>query len=382
MIKTIREKLYQSKKLGYLERQLELACKIYNHILRLQRRYYKIYGKYISVQRVQKHLTKLKKRKPTWRKLNSQVIQQIAERIDFGYQKFFAKENKRPPQFKPVKRYRSLTYKQTGYKVHDNRIEIQGKRFAFVKSRDFNIKMVKQVIIKRDALNDYHVNFVLDDGRKNEPAKPGTLSQVTAFDYGFAEFLIPSNDQDISSPLFYKAYAKSIAKAVQRLHRKVTGSGNRERARQVLARLHRKLANKRLSHHWHLARQLVLANDAVIFEQLDLSAMKKRYGKQVDGLGFAKFLKIVAWLCKKFGKVFHQVDRWFPSSKRCHCCHFVNKDLTLKEREWKCLDCGTKHERNKNAAFNLLEQGIEELSELGHQLLFHAPIIPVSTGWC
>ena len=133
-MKTYKFKLYQHKRNRYLKRQINLAGIIYNHCIALHKRYYRLYGKSLNVYALMKHLTKLKKlpKYSDWNSLGSQAIQDIAQRIDKGYKLFFRNREhgikSSPPSFKKVKKYKSFTLKQAGYKLYsDNRIKIGGR---------------------------------------------------------------------------------------------------------------------------------------------------------------------------------------------------------------------------------------------------------------
>ncbi|MBC8232831.1 transposase [bacterium] len=162
-MRTYQFKLYNSKRNSRIFSQIELASEIYNHCIALGRRYYKLYGKYLSANRIKVHITKLKQlpRFSHWRNLNSQAIQDVVERIDRGYKLFFDKHNKRPPQFKSRKIYKSFTLKQTGYGFYGNQIRISKYHYKFWHSREIQGK-VKTVTVKRDSLGDVYIFVVTD----------------------------------------------------------------------------------------------------------------------------------------------------------------------------------------------------------------------------
>ena len=126
--------LYRSKRLNHLHAQIDLGAQIYNHLIAVQKRYYRMYKGYIDYYRLKRHVTKLKrwKRFQHWKTLDAQAIQNIVLRIDQGYQKFFRKETKRPPTFRRRERYRSVTLSQSGWKYHgENRLSLFGRRYRF-----------------------------------------------------------------------------------------------------------------------------------------------------------------------------------------------------------------------------------------------------------
>lgn len=138
---------------------------------------------------------------------------------------------------------------------------------------------------------------------------------------------------------------------------KKAGSNNRKRARRSLALLHRKVANRRKEFHWKLALDLARRYDNLYFEDLNLKAMQRLYGRKIGDLGFANFLNILETVCAKRGKTVGYIGRFEPSSKTCSCCGHVVKELPLSVREWSCPSCGANHDRDLNAAKNIYRVG-------------------------
>lgn len=170
-MKTYKFKLYQHKRNRYLKRKINLAGILYNHCIALHKRYYRRYGKTLNVYALMKHLTKLKKlpKYAEWNSLGSQAIQDIAQRIDKTYKLFFRNRKhgikSSPPSFKKVKKYKSYTLKQAGYKLYpDNSIKIGDRIYTFHKSREIE-GTVKTLTIKRDALGDLYICIACETER-------------------------------------------------------------------------------------------------------------------------------------------------------------------------------------------------------------------------
>lgn len=366
MRKTFKFKLYKSKRNKTLNRQINISSQIYNHCIALHKRYYRLFGKYLSPYKLKLHLTKLKKleRYSHWNFVGSQAVQDIAERIHKAYQLFFEgiKEGRTvsPPNFKKRFKYKSFTLKQAGYKLLDgNKIRIGKKIFGYHKSRDIQ-GIVKTVTVKRDRVGDFFLCFSceLPDSNSNRTM----TGKIAGFDFGLKTFLTPSQGADpIKSPLFFKESLKEIKKANRKLSRKKKGSNNRKKARINLARVHRRVANRRQDYHFKLAGSLSQAYDHLFFEDLDLAGMKARFGRKVSDLGFYNFQKILEHCCKRNGAVIGRIDRFFPSSKLCGACSHKNESLGLRDRSWSCPECGTFHDRDKNAADNILREGASSL---------------------
>jgi putative transposase len=304
-------------------------------------------------------LTKLKKTKRYFffKKLDAQVIQEILERLEKGYQAFFDKRSN-IPKFKSHKFYNSITFKQTGYKLlENNKVKIKGKVYKYFKSRPLGGE-IKRVSIKRDSLGDFYICFscLVMDRSKSESAKLKTANRC-GFDFGLKTFLTCSDGNRIESPLYLKQNIKKLKKKAKRLSRKQKGSNNRQRAKLDLARLHKKISNQRRDFLMKLSLNLVKEYDELYFEDLNIKGMQKLWGRKVSDLGFSNFLNLLEYRCLEYGKQLIKVDRWFPSSKKCSGCGYINKDLALSDRSWICPGCGANHERDLNASINIYEAG-------------------------
>ncbi len=360
-------KLYRSKKNKKLHRLIEIASSVYNHLLALQKCFYRFYKSYIPLYRLQKHLTKLKQfqRFCHWNQLGSQALQEIAERIDKGYKRFFdALRKKRewkvcPPRFKPARKYKSFTLKQAGYKLfEDHCIRIGKEKYKFFKSRTIQGE-IKTLTIKRDSLGDIYLCFSCEV--KNEKVQESMTGKNAGFDFGLITFCTSSDEEKIESPLFFKRQQKALKHAHRKVSSKQKGSNQRKKAHLVVARLHRKVFRQRRAFHFEQARLLISRYDALFFEDLNLNAMKKRYGRKINDLGFHSFLQIVKNYAEQRGKIVHLIDRFEPTSKTCSSCGHAIKDLDLKVRSWCCEVCCTEHDRDINAAKNIFRVGTSTL---------------------
>ena len=345
-------KLYKSEHNVKLHSQINAAGLTFNHCLALHNRYYKLFGKFLNQNKLKKHLTKLKKisKFSYLLEYGSQAVQDVAERINRAFELFFGNLKRgvkcSPPKFKKVRRYKSFTLKQSGWKLdEDNRtITINGQSYKYFQSRRIRGK-VKTVTIKRDSLGDIYI-FIATDAKEFEVET--RTGQSVGFDFGLKKFLTASDGKDVTSPLFFAKNAKLIAKASRELSRKRKGSNNRRRTRLKLARLHKKATNQRHDFHFKLARKLCLEYDTICIENLNVAAMKRLWGRKISDLAFSGFVGILKYEASKFGTLIVEVGRYFASSQLCHCCGSKNpkvKDLTV--RQWVCSKCGAEHDRDK-----------------------------------
>ena len=377
-MKAYKYKLYTKAKDGYLDSVIDRFGIVYNFCIalhrRLDERYYRVFHKKLGSYAMNKHITKLKQRpkfESIFKGLPSQAIQEVCERIDKAYELFFSNlENKvltAPPSFKKVEKYKSFTLKQTGYKFQDNRIRltIDGKMrwYGFFKSREIEGK-IKTVTIKRDACGDMFIIVVTDKEDTEELPKSG---KSVGYDFGMKTFLVASDNEDIEAPLFLRKCKEENCKLSQAISSKKKGSNNRKKAVLQKARFLRKIANQRADFQWKLANDLVKKYDVMCFEDLNLKEISSKFGEKIGEYGFREFLSKLQYIAQKRGKTVKFVDRYFPSSKKCHKCGYINENLKLSDRKWKCFGCGETHDRDRNAAINIYQEGIKTKALKKHQ---------------
>lgn len=359
-------KLYQNKKNKHLHGQINTAAGIYNHCIALHKRYYRLYGKSLNYYKLKKHVTKLKKmgKYAHWSQLNSQAIQNVVERIDRAYKLFYRNLKHgiktAPPSFKKTRKYKSYTLTQTGYKFLDgNKVQIGKQVYKYSKSRGIYGE-IKTVTIKRDALGDLYIIVVCN----KEPSLHviARTGNIVGYDFGLQTFLKASDGKDIVSPEFFKKSQDKIKRLNRNLSRKKKGSSNHRRAKRELLLAHRKIANQRKDFHFKLALRLSKEYDAICLEDLNIKAMQKLWGKKVSDLSHGSFVNILKYACSKSGSQVVEIDRFYPSSKTCSVCGSIKKDLSLKERSWVCDSCNAHHDRDFNAAMNILRVGASTLT--------------------
>lgn len=312
-----------------------------------------MWGKHLSCAKLQAHIAKLRKRNSFWQLVGSQAVQDICQRIEKAYQLFFKHHSKgvRPPGFKKVKKYKSFTLKQAGYKfLGDNRVKIGSRIYQYWTSREIEGN-VKTLTIKRTSLGELFMVVVVDD--RSESEIKTTTGKIAGFDFGLRTFLTcfdGFNTEKIESPQFFKQLLNSVQKASGQLSRKLKGSTNRERARKHLIRKHETIANCRRDWFWKLSHELTNKFDVLCFETLNLKGIQRLWGRKVSDLAFGEFLQVLEWVAKKKGKQVVFVDRWLPSSKTCHSCNHVLESLELFIREWRCPSCQIVNGRDENAS--------------------------------
>ena len=370
MQKCFKFKLYNSKKNIEIHKLINLSGEIYNHCIALYKKYYKLFKKHLNNFQLQKHITRLKQSsKSHWKELPSQSIQQITERIDNAYRKFFSylkcKNSTRvsPPSFKKCRKYKSFTLKQGACRILDGKIIISKQGYSYFNSRKIE-GTINTITIKRDTLDDIYI-CITTTIEKNR-SKLSMTGKIAGFDFGLKQFLTPSDSiistNNLAMTRPFMDNIVKLKKLQQCLSSKQKGSNQRLKAKLDLARLHKKITNQREFYHHKIANLLIKTYDVLCFETLNIKPMHKLWGQKISDYGFSDFFRILGSKAKEFGKKIIQIDRWCPSSKTCSSCGIVNSKLKLKDRTWDCLGCNTNHDRDKNAAINIYRVGSSTLS--------------------
>lgn len=358
---TYEYKLYRNRRTESLDRMLREASYVWNRALALQRRYYRVFGMYISCSRMKAHFAKRSRRIL----LHSQTVQEVLERLDESYKRFFLHLNRRPPKFRRASDFRSIVFKQGGYKLYGNEIIINsiGKRFRFSLSRPYE-GAVKQVRVKRSPLGEYYLYVVTDAVLK--PYHRKTLEGASVgMDFGMKTYLTMSDGNKIDNPEFLKRSLGELRRASRRFSRTQKTSHNHDRRRMELDRLHEKVRNRREDWQWKTAHALCKEYSEFFIEDLDMRGMQKLWGRKVSDLAFGEFVRRLEHVASKYGINVYKINRFYASSKTCTACGFVNKELRLNERRWTCPICGTELDRDLNASRNIMRQGIVSLESAG-----------------
>ena len=348
---------------------LDDMWQVHEYFHKWQRQRYKDGLPYANYNAMAAHLTDCKRTThPHWKALPSQAMQEELKRIDAAYQRFLKKLGGKP-HIKPRHKFKSVTFPgPSGWEITDNRITVTFRKhgngkwkqdrvsYTFFKHREWQGNQIRRVTLKRDACGDYWLclttNYI-----DTEPLQ--TTGESVGADFGMKDaFLTLSNGEKIQSPQFLKQSLTKLRQLNKSLSRKVKGSGNWWRAVRELARLYRKVSNQRKDWHWKLAADLCEQFDTIVTETLNLAGMKRLWGRKVSDLAFYQFVGILRYKCEKHKKVFRQVGQWTPTTKPCSDCGYKNENLTLSDRQWTCSQCGSHHDRDINAAINILQAGI------------------------
>ena len=300
------------------------------------------------------------KQKLVWLKeVASTPLQQSLKDLDQAYKNFFnsckgkGKGIKvKPPKFKSRKSRQSARFVGGNYKIGQDKIYLpKVGKIKIVWSRDLPSEPSSLTIIK-DSANRYFASFVVEI---NPEPLPKTNSS-TGIDLGISTFVTLSNGEKINAPKPLKQNLKKLAKFQRKFGKTEIGSKRREKARKRIAKLHAKVKDIRTDLLHKLSTDLVKKYDTIVLEDLNISGMVKnrKLAKAISDLGWRQFRTLTEAKCEKYGKEFRTVSRWEPTSQKCSNCGFKGGKKELNVREWTCLNCGAFHDRDVNAAVNIL----------------------------
>ena len=334
---------------------------IYNHFLEEKVKVYKETRQSLSYCKCSKMLTELKKQENTaWlSEVDSKALQQSLRDLDRAYKNFFRAKNIGFPKFKKKKSRK--TYRTPAAKIVDD-THVWIPKVGLVKariSRPIEGRIVSATI-KQVPSGKYFIVFTCVDIPEPPKAKSG---KAVGIDLGIASLVTTSYGQKIDGVTDTRKLERKLAKEQRKLSRKKKGSNNRTKQKIKVARAYEKIANKRKDHLHKVTAKLISENQVVCAETLNVDGMLKNHclAKSIAGQSFATILGFLEYKARGKGKTFVQVDRWFASSKTCNSCGVKADAMPLNIRQWQCKSCGARHDRDINAAKNILAEGIKVL---------------------
>ena len=362
ILKTYKYRLYPSKEQEeILARYFGTVRFVYNHFLAERKRQYEEYGKSDNYYTQAKTLTNLKKQEEySWiKEINSQTLQHSLRHLETAYTNFF-RGTAKFPRFKAKKNGGSFTVPQF-CSVADGRIFIpKFKNGIKIKEhRTFKGK-VKNMTISVTPSGKYFVSILSEVEYK--PVQK-TNAKV-GIDLGIKDLVITSDGIKYSSNKFIKYYSKELAKAQKHLSKKTKGSMSWNRQRVKVAKIQEKIHNCRMDKLHKISTDLIKRYDVICCEDLNVKGMQGNHklAQCISDASWGTFLTLLSYKAEMNDKQVVKIGRYYPSSKTCHQCGYVKEDLTLKDREWICPHCGNVIDRDLNAAINILNEGLRNIS--------------------
>jgi len=309
-----------------------------------------------------KFITQAKKETLWLKEVASTPLQQSLNDLDVAYKNFFESlsgKRKGPklksPKFQSRKSRQSARFMSNNFKVGQHKIELtKVGKIKTVWSRPLPSKPSSATIIK-DAANRYFVSFVVETNA--EPLEPN--GQSVGIDLGITAFATLSTGEKVNAPKPLKKNLKKLKRFQRNLSRCQKGSNRREKVRLKVAKLHAKIKGIREDFLHKLSTRITRENQTIVLEDLNVSGMVKnrKLSRAISDLGWRSFRTMLEYKANKYGREFQVISRWEPTSQRCSHCGFKGGKKELDVREWTCLNCGTVHDRDVNAAINILSAG-------------------------
>src|ERR1700757_2126940 len=332
---------------------------VYNWALRHKTDAYYNEQKRLYYKNLSERLTTLKKQDDYgWlNNVSSVPLQQALRHLEKAFLNFFEGRGDYPT-FKKKRNQQSATYTSNAFTWRDGKITLakMSEPLALVWSRPLPEGATpSSVTISKDCANRYFLSILVEE----EIAHLSPVDAALGADLGLKSFVALSSGEIVGNPKFFAKDEKKLARAQSRHARKQKDSRNRDKARLKVARVHARIADRRRDFLQKLSTKLIRENQTICVETLAVKNMVKNphLSKAISDVGWSEFVSQLEYKAEWYGRTLVKIDRWYPSSKRCSQCGHLLDSLSLDVRVWSCPACHTVHDRDVNAAKNMVAAG-------------------------
>src|SRR5438876_1296029 len=333
---------------------------VYNWALRQRTDAYYQHGERLYYEATAQRLVTLKKQEETlWlNEVSSVPLQQALRHLDKAFRNFF--EGRADyPTFKKKRHQQAATYASNAFSWDGHHLTLAKMDAPLPTTWHRPLPdgcKPSSVTITKDDAERYFVSILVEEDMKPLEVTP----KMVGLDLGLKSLVITSDGHTHGNPKFAASDEKKLAKAQRRHAKKQKGSKNRAKARLQVARIHKKIADRRRDYQHKLSIKIIRENQVVCVESLHVKNMVKNHtlAKAISDVGWSEFVRQLEYKAEWYGRTLVKIDKWYPSSKRCFDCGHVLDSLTLDIRSWTCPECGVQHDRDINAAKNVLAAGL------------------------
>lgn len=363
--RAFRERFYPSSdQVELLARSFGCKRFVWNDTLKLRTDAYYERGESIPHAELEKRLVSLKQEHPWLEEVSSVILQQTLRDQQLAFKNFWEKRAGYP-KFKKKDQHQSIRLTKAAFRLKEGKLYIAKSEEPLDIRWSFRGGLPSEpssITISKDRAGRYFVSMLCEVEIEKLPVSPRSVG----VDLGLKDLFVTSDGFKSGNPRHFKRYEEKLAFLQRQLSRKQKGSANRLKAKQKVARLHAKIADCRLDSTHKATRKLINENQVVCVESLEVKNMIKHptLAKHIADANWGEFVRQLKYKAEWAGRTVAELDRWFPSSKRCPTsgCGFVNDALPLQVRDWECPKCRSHHDRDIAAAINIKTAGLAGLA--------------------
>ena len=366
MLKAYKYRIYPNKAQATLIQKTFGCCRfVYNQTLAYRKNFYETKKESMSKFDCSKYVTGTLKRDYEWLKeVDKFALDQAVFEMDNAYQRFFELHAGYPKFRSKHDHRRSYTTCITDANIKvlfdDGKVQLPKLKLVRARlSRPF-VGRIKQATVSQTPTGKYFVSVLVET--EHNPLPP--TDKMVGIDLGVKDLLITSDGEKYDNKRVIKQYEDKLTRAQRRLSRKVKGSNNYNKQRIKVARIHEKIHNTRIDYLHKISHKLISENQVIVSEDLAVSNMVQNHNlaKAISDCGWYELTRQLTYKAEWNNRKYIKIGRFVASSQTCHVCGYVNSETkNLSVREWTCPQCGTRHDRDINAAINILNGGVKQL---------------------